>query len=505
MNSQNTDADETIKSEWQVVPQNNTTANPERAKSLYTAVSRWHFHAGLIVLPLLCLLACTGSLMLLQQPIDAVFKRSLTHVQPGQTLRSPSEQVAAVHQRYPHARIDAYWPPSASNRSARVAIASGGGHNAESGHADGGHGGSSDSTAALTVYVDPYTSAILGAQDPTRTIYAWANTVHGTLLLGVVGDAVIETAAGLAVLMIISGIYLAWPRNGMTWYRRLFPGRRARAREWHAGLGVWIGGVLLCFLISGLAWTGIWGGQIVQAWSAFPAERFSAPTGEQIHAALNRGPLEEVPWALERTPIPTSGSSAGTPGIAAGQPVDLDRVVAFARMRGFNGLRVNLPRDASGAWTISATTMGGEVLDPRLDRTLHLDRDTGRVLADVGFTDYSAMGKAMAAGIPLHQGGLGIWNWLANIVVCLGIIGLCLLAVMTWWRRRPSRDSRLASPPKPADPRAWRQITLIAVVLAMAFPLSATAMIVIAVLDTVAYKIMGTVVSTRQPAEFKGR
>ena len=48
---------------------------------------------------------------------------------------------------------------------------------------------------------------------------ALANDVHGTLMIGNTGDWLIEAAASLALLLIATGIYLHWPRNGGTWPR----------------------------------------------------------------------------------------------------------------------------------------------------------------------------------------------------------------------------------------------------------------------------------------------
>ena len=48
---------------------------------------------------------------------------------------------------------------------------------------------------------------------------------------------------------------------------------------------------------------------------------------------------------------------------------------------------------------------------PTLDRTVHVDQYTGKVLADVRYADYGVAAKAMAVGIALHEGQLGWWNF----------------------------------------------------------------------------------------------
>src|SRR5690606_36214531 len=116
-----------------------------------------------------------------------------------------------------------------------------------------------------------------------------------------------------------------------------------------------------------------------------------------------------------------------------GTPVDLNSVVAFARDHGFTGYRVNFPADSLGVWTIAAATMSKDIADPRLERTTHIDQYTGRVLADYPFESYPLLGKAMAAGIALHQGDVSKVNLVANVAFCLAVITLVVSGVVMWW------------------------------------------------------------------------
>ncbi|MEE7547867.1 hypothetical protein HF319_13185, partial [Xanthomonas sp. Kuri4-1] len=59
----------------------------------YRAVWRWHFYAGLLVLPLLAWLALTGAAYLYQQPLDAWFHRTLKHVEPGGGAPLPAQRL----------------------------------------------------------------------------------------------------------------------------------------------------------------------------------------------------------------------------------------------------------------------------------------------------------------------------------------------------------------------------------------------------------------------------
>jgi uncharacterized iron-regulated membrane protein len=444
------------------------------AGRFYRAAWRWHFYAALFVLPFLMILPVSGALMLLRAPLESVVYSDLLHVDPGDRATSAETQLHAVRQAFPDSQVLLYVPPRSSDQATQFSIT-------PPGHAaHGGHGG--HDAPSLTVFVDPYSAAVLGSVDPATTFYAWARAIHSSLLLGQIGDYLIEIAAGLAVLMVVSGLYLAWPRNGKAALQpRLPPRHRSHWRGLHGLLGLTLALPLLFFLISGLTWTSVWGGQLTQAWSTLPGTTFKAPTGTDTHADLNRAGLEEMPWALAQTPLPASGSGTGAPGISG--PVDLDSLGRFAASEGFDAYRVHLPRGPEGVWTISATTIAGDTQNPLTERILHLDRDSGRVLADVRFDDYSLPGQAMAASIPLHQGDLGIWNVLLNLALCGGVMAIALSGTVMCWKRRPA--GRFTAAPPVVEPAAWKGALAVMFVLSLAFPLAAATIAVVVVLDAI--------------------
>ena len=129
----------------------------------------------------------------------------------------------------------------------------------------------------------------------------------------------------------------------------------------------------------------------MQGWSTFPAEKWdNVPLSDATHAGMNHTAAEEVPWALEQTPMPESGSDAGVTGVPQGQPVTLQTVAALARTLGFDGrFQLAVPAAAAGVWTIRRDSVSRASTDPTSDRTVHVDRYSGRILAAVGFAHYS--------------------------------------------------------------------------------------------------------------------
>ena len=227
-----------------------------------------------------------------------------------------------------------------------------------------------------------------------------------------------------------------------------------------------------------------------------PEKWDAVPLSDATHASMNHTASETVPWALEQTPMPASGSGAGVAGTAEGAPVDLASVTALARELGFDGrFQLAFPADESGVWTISRDSMSNDSPDPTSDRTVHVDRYTGHILADVKFADYGLAGKAMAVGIPFHMGLMGWWNAALNITLCLIFIGLAVSSVIMWVKRRPSGAARLAAPPRPDLVPLTKGVVLIALVMAMAFPVLGLTLLVVLAFDLI---VLGAVPPLRR-------
>ncbi|WP_420963886.1 PepSY domain-containing protein, partial [Brucella sp. IR073] len=81
----------------------NAGAAMRSASDLYRAVWRWHFYAGLLVLPFMITLAVTGALYLFRDEIDAIVHSDLKRVAVQENIirAAPSAMVAAALAKYP--------------------------------------------------------------------------------------------------------------------------------------------------------------------------------------------------------------------------------------------------------------------------------------------------------------------------------------------------------------------------------------------------------------------
>ena len=281
-------------------------------KALYAAVWRWLFYAGLYVAPFLVMLAVTGLLMLAQAPIDDWQFGTWLRSSGGGALTTHQARLDAVRAALPAATIVRYQPGRTSTEATRVTV-----------NIDG---------RPHTAFVDAGTATVSGVVDDERRLRVLAERVHGTLLTGTWGDRLIEIAASLGTLLIVSGIYLWWP--GVRSIRQAFTvtrgQRRLMWRDLHRVTGALLAPILGFYLVSGLAWTGVWGERYVQAWSTLATTTAPPDAGPaHTHEALNAGSTKVVPWNLEQAPLPA---------VHAGDArITLDTAIAAAQAAGIGG------------------------------------------------------------------------------------------------------------------------------------------------------------------------
>jgi uncharacterized iron-regulated membrane protein len=447
------------------LPQQNAVGSTR----LYRAVWRWHFYAGLFVVPFLLVLAVSGLVILFVTAVSPEYGDWLKVEAKGEML-APSKQAEFALAAHPGGKVGQYVAPWGANYVSLVRV------------------DLPDGNRMLAV--NPYDGGILQDRPQAGTWNEFMTNVHGEMLIGGnggVGDTIMEIAASLGVIMVVTGIYLWWPRGSRSFASALVPNlslsERALWKNLHETVGGWMSMLLLFFLLSGLAWAAVWGGKMTQAWSTFPAEKWdNVPLSDQTHASMNHGALEEVPWSLAQTLMPQSGSNAGAPGLPEGTPVLLDSVYLLGRAVGYDGrFQIVFPADEKGVWTLSQDSMSYDSTNPTADRTTHIDQYTGKILADVKFADYPFFGKAMAVGIALHEGQMGWWNVLLNTLYCLAVIFAVISGVVMWWKRKPAGE--LGSPKYTRDYRVPAGVLGLAAILAAAFPLGGLAILTFAIID----------------------
>ena len=148
------------------------------ATRLYRAVWRWHFYAGLFVIPFLIMLAITGAFMMIYSDQSSEFGW-IPNVQVEAQTLPVSAQAKAALVALPDGKLATYIAPQANNRPAFFEFSKG--------------------DAYFAIAVDPYKGTVLNAHDESTTYRTLAEKIHGSLLLGTIGDRLIEVAASLTI------------------------------------------------------------------------------------------------------------------------------------------------------------------------------------------------------------------------------------------------------------------------------------------------------------------
>jgi uncharacterized iron-regulated membrane protein len=458
---------------------NQTSMTESPSNRFYRTVWRWHFYAGLFVIPFMLILAMTGIIYLFKPQLDAAMYHNLMFVSPGTTTLPYTEQVQFAQKGYPDATVTQITPSVAPDRSTEVLLTTADQRN-------------------LMVFVNPYTGQVLGDRDEDNNLQAIARKIHGELLIGKMGDYLVELAACWGLVLLISGLYLWLPRHKFTLLGTLIPrlwsrNKRVFWRDLHAVPGFY-GILLIGFLIlTGLPWTGFWGDTFAQVWGRFPAQMWdNVPQSTVLTGSLNqRGQV--VPWAVEQLPMPQSAvsghsnhsghgemSATAQEDIASATSVNLNSIIALAQGKGAPpGFNVTLPEGETGVYTVSAFPN-----DPTQEVTMHIDQYSGQVLADVRWKDYGLVPKAVEMGTAIHMGKyFGFTNQLLMLIAALLVMLLSITGAVMWWQRRPKESGWIGAPAMPPYVQNWRVPLAIVAVLGLAFPLVGFSLVIVLLLD----------------------
>ena len=426
---------------------------------LYRAIWRWHFYAGLLVLPFLVSLAVTGSLYLFKDEINSIVYSSELYVAPGKAETLPPSEIVKRAQAQAPGTPFRYAPPEAADRTAEVGI-------------------DSETQGRLSVFVNPYTGEVTGSfadSGSSRTpLMQVLKKIHSLEFFGWLPNRIIEIVAGWALILVVTGFYLWWPRGqqGGVMSVRATPKARLFWRDLHAVTGAIVGALIFFLAITGLPWSGFWGSKLNtyadQYGFGYPAQFWNEVPKSDEHAGHV---MTQTSWSLENTPMPESHAAAGT-------PIGLDKAVAIFDGLGINkGYLIDLPQDGTGVY--SASLFPDQVAN---ERVIHLDQYAGKPLFDGGYRELGAIGKTIEFGISIHQGQeFGRINQFVMLAACLAIILMAVSAVVMWWKRRP--QGALGAPRYPADYRIPRTVLIIACAFGIVFPLVGLTLIAALAID----------------------
>jgi uncharacterized iron-regulated membrane protein len=438
----------------------------------YRAVWRWHFYAGLFSIPFIIVLSISGAIYLFKPQIESWLDLPYDHLMITNHPASSEAQVKAALTALPGATLSAYELPKRSEAAIRVIVNQNG--------------------EKIRVYLHPETLAILKTIPEKDRLMNVIFRLHGELLLGNTGSAIVELAASWAIIMIVTGLYLWWPRQtrdcaGIV-YPRLSGGGRVFWRDLHAVAGIWISFFALFLLLTGLPWAKVWGEYFKQV------RRITGTAATQQDWSTGS--------VSNRANGTISGSSAGSEAMT-GEHADHmakpdRRLVEMNREQDYTAIDkiIATVQPLELAWPVLISppskgrlnwTAKSDAQNRPLRVNLVLDGSTGNILKRENFKDRHPIDQIVGTFIAAHEGQLFGWiNQLLGLLTASGLIFLAISALIMWWRRRPAR--LLGAPEPLQNPRFSFGLGVFIVIFGMYLPLFGASLIVVQLVEHLIFK-----------------
>ncbi|WP_448664593.1 PepSY-associated TM helix domain-containing protein [Sphingomonas sp. CJ20] len=419
----------------------------------YNTVWRWHFYGGLLCMPFILWLATTGTLYLWKPQIEALIERPYDQI-AGTGARAPvSAQVAAAVAAVPGSQLRRLQLPQEANQSTRITVTSAG--------------------VDRRVYVDPYRLRVVHVEREDGRLMRTVFLLHGTLLAGAPGSYMVEIAACWAVVMLLTGIFLWWPRGGAglggALYPRLRRGKRVFWRDLHAVSGIWVAGAALVLIATGLPWAKFWGSYFLEV--------------RKVTGTID-GPPD---WTIGGKKVVLDehaghGGMMAAPAPAPGGPA-IDRVVARTYPLGLAApVMVTPPATPGAPWAVSS-----EAANRPLRTSVSIDGESGAIVSRRDFAQRHWVDRVVGYGIALHEGALfGLANQLLGTLTALLLATLSVSGAVMWWRRRP--HGRLGAPPALSRPRMGWALAGAVTLLGIAMPLFGATLLLALAIERIALR-----------------
>lgn len=394
-------------------------------KKLYAWIWKWHFIAGIISLPFIILLSMTGIIYLFKDTYEAQQLANVKSVEVKPQRFSYQKQLEIVLDKWDKKPSAMVVPISESEATEFV---------------------SGRFSNKSRFFINPYTGMVKGQIQNNQTDMHQVRKLHGELLLGTYGTKVVELIASWMVVLIISGMYLFWPRDrgvmGLVTVR-FNQSKRILFKDLHGVTGFWFSIFILMILAGGLPWTDVWGG----GYKWLQNETHSGYTKE---------------W-----------KGVGVVSKEKTHAITLDQMVEKAKMLELEGVTtISIPQKPTGVYGISNQTSNYKALEK-----YQFDQFTGDQLYHGTWRDIGIMMQARIWFMNFHQGQFGPWNWWLVIFIAIGLLFMSVTALFSYINRK--RRGEWNIPKRPKNFKIAKVLVGMIIILGFIFPLFGLSLILI--------------------------
>jgi uncharacterized iron-regulated membrane protein len=380
-----------------------TAAEGPRA-NLYRVIWRWHFYAGLITAPIMLIASATGAIYTFHNEISDWANRDTTFVEPqGERLSYDEQQAKLMEQAPDVTEIDAISVQNDPRRATKFYVHI---------HPEGADEQDPGTERHRIYSVNPYTGALLGTSILEENFFSVVLDLHRSLFAGSTGRLLVELATSWGLVLLLTGLYLWWPRGKQRVLGVFIPRLKAKPyiilRDLHAVVGFYTAIFAAIILFTGLFISLVWGG----AFNAVSMKMNQSLMGFLMPAAVESA--EPAPGGK-----PTLESLVTT-SMEFSQPGD-NMYLQFAEM----------PKTAHKVYLMKDG-------DTNTVRGLDLDPQSGKLIQATLTKDLTPMVSLLAVAVSLHQGKtFGMPSKIIAFITCLALVGMVITGIWMWWDRRP--------------------------------------------------------------------
>jgi uncharacterized iron-regulated membrane protein len=351
-------------------------------------ISWLHRYVGLAVAVVLAMSGMTGAVITFDNEIDRVSHPTLRQVEPQAAAASVDRLAASARQAWPGQPVRMIVFPESPRDAVEVWYRE----------------------SSMRAYLDPHDGHVLGLRDMRDSLMGIFVDLHTNLLAGDAGRAIVGWCGLAAILLIILGIWLWWPKRGR-W-------RQALTVKWEAGAArVWLD----VHKVAGVA-TGLFLVLIVATGSALALPR--VVTEPLLVAFTGQGATR---------PAPKSARSAGP-------SASLDTMILRTKEAYPEGriTRLMMPASPQAPVTVRIR-QAGEI--HQVGRTfVFFDQYDGTLLRVDDVFDANPATRINAWFYPLHTGFYGgTATRLLNILFGVSLTLISLSGAWMWVRNRVAR------------------------------------------------------------------
>ncbi|MEM7394179.1 MAG: PepSY domain-containing protein, partial [Verrucomicrobiota bacterium] len=213
----------------------------KRPVSVYKAVWRWHFYAGMIAGPIILAVTITGLIYIWVDEWETTVNRDLFIAQPATGEPAPlDDQVKAVLEKYPEADLERFLLRGGDLTSQMW--------------------WKTEEGFTRYVYINPYTAEVQGTRNHQRSFMPIMRKMHRTLLMGRTGRILIELATSWTLVLLLTGLVLWWPKQinrvmGVWWIRLKRVKPYIVWRDLHTVPNMYISLIAIIIVFTGLFYT----------------------------------------------------------------------------------------------------------------------------------------------------------------------------------------------------------------------------------------------------------